>query len=466
MLAEHEGGFTPFQVELTEAVKKGENTLLVRANNERLKDGIPGLGFDWFNYGGITRDVHLVETPKTYLRDYVVQLEPGTSDRVTGWVQLDGDDLRQTVRVRIPEAGVEHRVETDSKGRAELNFAADLELWSPQSPRLYTVTVETESDEVSESLGFRSIEVKGKEILLNGEPIFLRGVNIHEEIPQRQARAYSEADARLLLGWAEELNANFVRLSHYPHNEHMVRLADEMGLLVWSEVPVYQNIDFASPVIQDKMNLMIQEMITRDRNRASVIIWSAANETYPSPERNQSLKALAERVRELDPTRLVAQASNTMDYHKDRTVVTDTAFEHFDLIAINQYFGWYKPWPSGKGEMEWVYEFDKPLIFSEFGGEALYGNTAEPKDAAHSWSEEYHEDIHEAQVKMFESMPALRGVVPWVLADFRSPGRMHPLHQQGWNRKGLLSSRGLKKKAWFVMKAYYDRMEKRWSAEP
>ncbi|WP_111640906.1 glycoside hydrolase family 2 protein [Marinimicrobium alkaliphilum] len=463
-LGEHEGGFTPFQIELTDRVIKGENSLIVRANNERIRDGIPGLGFDWFNYGGITRDVDLVETPATYIKDYKIQLKRGDLGTIAGWVQLDGANLRQTIRLSIPEAGIDKTFRTDSKGRAEINLPAELALWSPENPKLYDVQIASATDSTREKIGFRTIEVEGKEILLNGQPIFLRGINIHEEIPQRKGRAFSEADAQMLLGWAKELNSNFVRLSHYPHNEHMVRLADELGLLVWSEVPVYQHIDFASPVIQRKMDLMIREMISRDKNRSSVIIWSAANETYPSPERNAAIARLSQLVRSLDSTRLVAQASNTFEYHDDRTEITDAAFEHFDLVAINQYFGWYRPWPEQPGVMKWVSDFDKPLIISEFGGEALLGSTAEPKHAAHSWSEEYHEDIHIQQVKMFDSMPELRGVVPWILVDFRSPTRMHPVHQQGWNRKGLLSDRGLKKKAWYIMRDYYDRVQKDWEA--
>jgi beta-glucuronidase len=213
------------------------------------------------------------------------------------------------------------------------------------------------------------------------------------------------------------------------------------------------------------MNRLVQEMIARDRNRASVIIWSAANETYPSPERDRAVAELAKWVRGLDDTRLVAQASNTFEYHDDHTRVADQAFEHFDLVAINQYFGWYRQWPSARGEMQWISEFNKPLIISEFGGESLLGNTTEPRDAAHAWSEEYHKAIPIDQVKMFESMPELRGVVPWLLVDFRSPGRMHPVHQQGWNRKGLLSDRGLKKQAWYVMKDYFDKVEAAWEAE-
>ncbi len=465
LLGEHEGGFTPFQIELTDKVKTGTNSLLVRANNERIEDGIPGLGFDWFNYGGITRDVDLITVPSTYIRDYQIQLAPGTLNEISGWVQMDGEKLRQQVRIRIPEAGFETSVRTDRSGRGHFRFPAELTLWSPNNPKLYQVLLSSAEDTVTEEIGFRSIEVKGKDILLNGKPIFLRGVNIHEEIPQRQGRAYSEADARMLLGWAQELNSNFVRLSHYPHNEHMVRLADRMGLMVWSEVPVYQHIDFTSPVMQKKMDLMIREMISRDKNRSSVIIWSAANETYPSPERDQALEELAALVRSLDDTRLVAQAANIFAYYDDRTEITDKQFKHFDLVAVNQYFGWYRPWPSEPGAMKWVSEFDKPLIFSEFGGESLLGNSAGPPDAAHSWSEEYHAQIHRDQVKMFESMPELRGVVPWILLDFRSPVRMHPLHQQGWNRKGLLSDRGLKKQAWYIMRDYYDRVEQQWATD-
>lgn len=454
-IGSHEGGFTPFQFEITGKAVAGTNSLIVRTNNTRIKDGIPGLGFDWFNYGGITRDVHLVETPASFIEDYFIQLKKGSANEVSGWVKLGGDHKSQAITVSIPEIGVNYKVKTNDNGRADIKFQGKLILWSPQQPKMYKVIIRSESDSIEELIGFRTITVNETDILLNGKPVFLKGVNIHEEIPQAKRRAFSESDALQLLSWAKELGCNFVRLAHYPHNEYMVRAAEKMGLMVWEELPIYQGIDFASPVMQAKMDLMLKEMIHRDKNSCAVIIWSMSNETSLSPERYTGIANLATLCRSLDPTRLISSATDKVTYRDSTAYIRDTICRVLDVIAVNEYLGWYRTWPSRPANMKWVSDFKKPLIMSEFGGEALYGSNGMPKDAASSWSEEYQEQIYKDQVEMLQKIPFLRGTCPWILADFRSPGRMHPVYQNGWNRKGLISDRGLKKKAWYVMQQFY-----------
>lgn len=449
-LGSHEGGFTPFQFELTGRVKPGENRLLVHVNNERRKDGIPARGFDWFNYGGLTRDVDLVETPATYIQDYSLQLAPDSSRRVDGWVQLAGTAPRQPVRVRIPELGVDVRAEAGADGRASLRLEAPFALWSPSRPKLYRVEVSTPEESLQEDIGFRSIAVRGDELLLNGQPLFLRGVNFHEEIDGR--RAHSQADAQRMLEQAKRLGANFVRLAHYPYNEHLLRLADRMGLLLWQEIPVYQGIDFADAGMQGKLEAMLAEMIGRDRNRASVIIWGIANETSPGPARNAALSALAQQARRLDPTRLVSAAFYGPGFDGNTLTVADPLVASLDVVGINEYFGWYTPWPVEPEQAVWK-PFGKPLLITEFGAEARYGRHG-ADDVASAWNEEFQAEFYRKQLRMLARIPFLRGTAPWVMMDFRSPVRMHPL-QSGYNRKGLLSERGEPKLAWRVMQDYY-----------
>ena len=449
-LGSHEGGFTPFQFELTGRVKAGENRLLVHVNNERRKDGIPAQGFDWFNYGGLTRDVDLVETPATYIQDYSLQLAPDSLRRVDGWVQLAGAAPRQPVRVRIPELGVDVRAQAGADGRAPLRFEAPFALWSPSRPKLYRVEVSTPEESLQEDIGFRSIAVRGDELLLNGEPLFLRGVNFHEEIDGR--RAYSEADAQRMLERAKQLGANFVRLAHYPHSEHLVRLADRMGLLLWQEIPVYQGIDFAAAGMQDKLDAMLAEMIGRDRNRAAIIIWGIANETSPGPARNAALSALAQQTRRLDPARLVSAAFYAPGFDGGTLTVADPLVASLDVVGINEYFGWYTPWPVEPEQAVWK-PFGKPLLITEFGAEARYGRHG-ADDVASAWNEEFQAGFYRKQLRMLARIPFLRGTAPWVMTDFRSPVRMHPF-QSGYNRKGLLSERGERKLAWQVIHDYY-----------
>ncbi|WP_219339860.1 glycoside hydrolase family 2 protein [Luteimonas salinisoli] len=455
-LGSHEGGFTPFQFELTERVRDGKNRLLVHVDNERRKDGIPAQGFDWFNYGGLTRDVDLVETPATYVQDYFIQLAPDSLRRVDGWVRVAGSAPRQPVRVRIPELGVDVRAQAGADGRARIRFEAPFEPWSPERPKLYRVHVSTPDDALEEDIGFRSIAVRGDEILLNGESVFLRGVNLHEEIDGR--RAYSEADARRLLEQARQLGANFLRLAHYPHNEHLVRLADRMGLLLWQELPVYQGIDFADPDMRARLDAMLAEMIGRDRNRAAVVLWGIANETSSSPERDAALAALAQRSRRLDPTRLVGAALYGPGFDGNTLTVGDPLVDALDVVGVNEYFGWYTPWPVEPEQAVWT-PFGKPLLITEFGAEARHGHRGS-EDTASAWSEDFQAAFYRKQLRMLAGVPFLRGVAPWVLADFRSPVRLHPFqrgaHGHGYNRKGLLSEHGERKQAWQVIHDYYE----------
>jgi beta-glucuronidase len=457
LLGKHEGGFTPFQFEITNKLKEGENSIVVRVNNQRLKDGIPCLGYDWFNYGGITRDVNLIETTDSYISDYFIQLKKHSLKEVLGWVRLDGDNLSQNINIKIPELKVDYKTRTNIEGLAEIKFSMDLKLWSPETPKLYSVIIQSENDTVEDTIGFRSIETSGTKILLNGKPLFLRGINIHEENPLKAARACSESDALLLLKWAKELGCNVVRLAHYPHNENMVRLAEKMGIMVWDEIPVYQQIEFSAPGVTGKMDLMMREMVSRDKNRCGVIIWSLSNETNPSESRDKALINLTDKCRRLDSTRLITSVINDEDYKNNILNVWDTLYRHFDIISLNEYLGWYVPWQGLPGDVKWnLCCNDKPVIISEFGGEALYGSNYGPKDEAASWSEEYQEQIYKDQVKLLEKVPNLGGIFPWLLVDYRSSGRMHPVYQNGWNRKGLLSEHGDKKKAWYILKAYYD----------
>jgi beta-glucuronidase len=458
-LGSHEGGFTPFQFEITEKVRAGNNVLIVRTNNQRRADGLPALDYDWWNYGGITREVNLVETPAVFIEDYFIHLATPAGG-IEGWVQLNGSALFHQVRLSIPGLKVDKLLTPDPSGKVVFRVKAQPVLWTPDNPKLYTVIVKSGLDSVAEDIGFRDIAVRGTEILLNGRSIFLRGINFHEEIPQRGGRAYSESDALMLLTWARELGCNFVRLPHYPQNEYTVRLAEKMGIMLWEEIPIWQRIQFDDTTVKRKAMTFLSEMISRDRNRCGVIIWSLSNETAPSPVRDRFLADLAGYTRSLDPTRLIASAFNHIKYDHEKVVINDSLANALDVVGVNEYIGWYGPWRVPPDQMVWENPFGKPLIMSEFGGEALYGHHGSA-DTASSWSEEYQEKLYRDQLTMLQRIPFLRGTCPWILADFRSPSRLLPNLQDGWNRKGLLSDKGFRKKAWYVLKAWYDQLDQK-----
>jgi beta-glucuronidase len=455
-IGQHTGGFTPFEFEVTGLVRETGNSLVVRVDNQRRPEDVPTINTDWWNYGGLTRDVLLIETPATFIRDYRVQLKKDTSDVIEATVQLDGDHLRQHVVITIPEANLTAEADTDDDGVARFVISApQLDLWSPDHPRLYAVDVAAATDRIADKIGFRTIEVRGTDILLNGHPVFLRGISLHEENPLRGARAYSSADAHLLLGWAKELNCNFVRLAHYPHNEHMARVADELGLMLWEEIPVYWTIQWENPETLRNAKAQLTDLIVRDRNRASVIVWSVANETPISEARTRFLKALVGTARALDDTRLVSAA---MEIHADpangnHRIVDDPFGEFTDLLSFNEYIGWYDGLPDKLSKITWTFGYHKPVVITEFGADSLQGFHA---DALTRFSEEYQADLYRKTLDMLGRIPQWRGATPWILCDFRSPRRPLPNIQDGWNRKGLVGSNGVKKEAFFILKAYYD----------
>ncbi|QEC65815.1 beta-glucuronidase [Panacibacter ginsenosidivorans] len=459
LLGTHEGGFTPFQFEVTDKIEDGDNFIVVKADNTRYAENVPAENFDWWNYGGITRDVVLAEMNETYINDYSLQL---TNDmkNVTGYVQLNGMQTSQQVTVQIMEANLQIKIPTNSSGRATFIFPIkNIEFWSPENPQLYTIKILATSDTTTDHIGFRTIETKGKNILLNGKPIFLRGVCLHEENPMIPGRPRSKSDLKMLLSWAKELNCNYVRLTHYPHNEYMSQLADEMGLLLWEEVPVYWSIDWENNDTYESAKQQLSELIYRDKNRASVIIWSIGNETPNTDTRNKFMGDLADHVRRMDTTRLVSAALLGYIDSTKTFRMNDSLGKKLDLLSFNEYIGWYIESPAEIPQYNFAIDADKPVIISEFGAEALGGFYA---DTATRFSEEMQELFYKNQFKLISDIPALRGTSPWVLVDFRSPKRLNPIYQEGWNRKGLYTETGKKKKAFFVVKGWNDAMQKKY----
>jgi beta-glucuronidase len=452
-LCAHEGGFTPFNCDATSLLQDGANFVVIAVNDTRHADDIPSLQYDWFNYGGLTHDVRIVEVPENYIEDYSLQLQRGAGNHITGWIRTAGS---ASVTVDIPELRI-HREVAVSGGKGTFDFdASGLQRWSPENPKLYDVTLSAGSDRVADQIGFRTVEVRGTDILLNGKPIFLRGINMHDEAPTRAGRAHGDDDARTSLGWAKDLGCNFIRLAHYPHDEHTLRMADRMGLLVWSEIPLWQGIAWTAPGELEKAKHMLTEEVARDHNRAAIIFWSISNETTKSPERNALLHDLAAAARALDDTRLITSAVFQPGRPAPHTLaLDDPLIADLDVIGVNEYIGWYEGVPADADVTTFTNPFGKPVIVSEFGGDAKQGLHGA---ATQRWTEEYQEDIYKHQLPLLRKTPFIRGTAPWILKDFRSPTRHLPGIQDGFNRKGLVSNTGEKKKAWFVMQQFYADM--------
>ena len=456
-LGQHIGGFTPFQFEVTGLLKARDNFIVVKVDNKRIKEGVPTLNTDWWNYGGITRDVKLIETTATFISDYQIQLSPENPNLIEAKVTLDGDHRsRQSVQLSIPALGISTSSVTNEAGQCSFTVENEkIQYWSPDAPTLYDISLQTKDDKITDQVGFRTIKTSGADILLNGKSIFLKGISIHEESPLHGGRCNSVADAEVLLAWAKELGCNYVRLAHYPHNEHMVRAADRMGLLVWEEIPVYWTISWENEQTYVLAEQQISEVLQRDKNRASVIIWSMANETPTSAARNNFLNKLAAFTRQKDPTRLISAAleQHHLDNDPNTRTIDDPFADVVDILSFNQYIGWYDGGVEKCRRISWNIAQNKPVIISEFGAGAKYGLHG---DKTERWTEEYQEYLYEETLQMIDQIDQLSGVSPWILVDFRSPRRVLPEIQDNYNRKGLISERGEKKKAFFVLQRYYQ----------
>jgi beta-glucuronidase len=465
-VCEHEGGYTSFNCEVTAQLQAGANFVVAAVDNTRHEDNMPTLETDWWNYGGLHRSVSLIEVPDTFIAQYDLHLSRNEDSVIEGWVRLDsnfeslgkGTSDAQTgaasEEVEIPELGVKVGGKSDRFGHIGFHFKAPgLQRWSPENPKLYKVKITEGQDSITDLIGFRTIETHGTEILLNGKPVFLRGVSIHAEAPYRTGRANTDKDAETLLGWAKELGCNFVRLAHYPHDETMLRAADRMGLMVWSENPVYWALQFDNPKVLDKAEQQLDEEINTYRNHASIVLWSMANETPNTPARTKFIETEAERARALDPTRLIT-AALLVRAQGHTKIVDDKLGEALDVIGANEYIGWYEQHPETADVTDWSIAFQKPLIMSEFGGDAKAGLHGGENDR---WTEEYQANIYRHQLGMLNRIGQLRGMSPWVLMDFRSPNRPLVGIQDEFNRKGLISDQGEKKQAFFILqKAYKD----------
>jgi beta-glucuronidase len=456
-LGTHVGGFTPFYFEITGMLKEKDNSLVVKVDNKRVKEGVPTLNTDWWNYGGITREVKLVKVPVSFIINYKINLESVTSNRITGKVILDGAKEGENVTITIPELKIIQKIKAELDGIAEFSFTLKkINYWSPENPKLYRVEISTESDRLIDSVGFRTIAVIGKQVLLNNKLVFLKGISIHEDYSATGGGRVKNADeAHSLLSWAKELGCNFVRLAHYPHNEDMVRIADRMGLMVWSEIPVYWTIDWENEATFENARSQLTTNILRDQNRASIVIWSISNETPVNNSRNKFLFRLAKQAKLLDSTRLISAAMEK-HYRTDNpsiAVIEDPLAEVVDLVSFNEYIGWYDGLPEKCQQVTWSIPYNKPVFISEFGADAKYGFHG-PKDQR--WTEEFQEDLYINTLQMLDKIEGLCGMSPWILADFRSPRRVLPGIQDDYNRKGLVSEKGEKKKAFFVLKKYYD----------
>lgn len=440
----HLGASTPFTVEATRALRPGLNRIQVMVENRRRHDRVPMHHFDWFNYGGLHREVALIRLPPVFIRRATIALTPDGSFQNIDVEIVLSDAVDGAAMVAIPMLDVEVEVPvTGGNGRARI--AARPSLWSPDSPHLYDVAFSFGEDRVTDRVGFREIRVVGREIHLNGRSIFLRGACVHEDDLAR-GRVSDEADIRRRFQHARELGANFLRLAHYPHHDLVARIADELGFLLWAEVPVYWAIDFANPASYADADNQLRELIARDANRASIVIWGVGNENADTDARYRFMADLARSARAADPTRLISAACLINRVHFR---IEDRLADSLDVIGLNEYFGWYEPDFSGLERLLANSHPDKPVIISETGADARPGHRGAGRIL---FTEDWQAEFHRRQFELIARTPYVCGYAAWLLYDFRSERRQTGF-QRGFNRKGLIADDKETKKLAFAMLA-------------
>ena len=444
-ICKHEGGSTPFMWDVTEYLEK-ENRILIVSDNTRNHLFVPTENTDWFNYSGVYRDIELVALPTEYLKDLKVNLVPH-SDFSQIRIAAEASADSGIVTVEIPELQIATSMEIQN-GKGEIVVEARPNLWSPETPILYDVTATFGQDKVVDRVGFREISVEGRDILLNGKKLFLRGVSVHED-SQFTGKALRDEERLTIIRTAKELGANYLRLAHYPHHENMAKLCDEQGILLWEEIPVYWAIAFDNPATYNNARNQLEELMCRDFNRASVIIWSVGNENLDSDDRFRFMGNLADFAHQYDNTRMVSAACLV---DGETLSIKDRLAEKLDIIGVNEYIGWYSPNFEELPQLMNNSNPTKPVIISEFGADATPGLHGSADDKG---TEECQESIYRKQIEVIRQIPYIKGITPWILFDFRCPRRTAAI-QGYYNRKGLVSSdRTYYKPAFSVLQSFY-----------
>jgi beta-glucuronidase len=462
IIGTHDGASTPCNADISDVIET-ENRIVVVADARRSHTRIPMENTDWFNYGGIYRDVYLVRLPPVFIKDWFVRLAPdGSYSTILADITIASADGSQTnttafangtALIKIPELSIKQEIAIKD-GQGEAKIFARLELWSPGNPKLYDVSVSFNSggdigDVVNDRIGFREIKAKGHEIFLNGKKIFLRGVCVHED-HFALGKTTTEEIIRQTIRDLKEMKGIYLRLAHYPHDARFAKIADEEGVLLWEEVPVYWAVAFDNPGTYADAENQLSELIQRDRNRASVIIWSVGNENVDSDSRLAFMSKLAQKAKTLDGSRLVSAAC-LIDH--DKLKIQDRLVDFLDVIGINEYYGWYDPDFEKLPKILANSNPEKPVLICEFGGDARLGQRGSVDEL---WTEDKQKRLYEQQVETFKKCPYIAGTTPWILYDFRCPRRLNR-YQEGFNRKGLIDAdRKSRKPAFYVMQKFYE----------
>lgn len=458
-LGEHIGPHLPFEFDVTDlATPCSKHRLVIAVDNtlrwmslppgqaRREEDragfglGYPDVPYDFFPYGGIHRSISLAALPTIHISDIRVQTDySGSAGLINFECRVAPAEASCTLRVKVGEQQAEFPVK-DGFARGSLQLEA-VRLWSHNDPHLYDVSWELlgEGEEPIDSyclpVGVRKVEVCGDQLLLNGKPVHLKGFGKHEDFPIL-GKAWAPAVAVKDFDLMRWIGANSFRTSHYPYADEMLSLADRLGFLVISETPFVSLSDrLYTDEMLDKAQLVIRELIGRDYNHPSVIMWSLANEPYVETDAGEHFfRSMAECARSEDATRPIM-------YVAHEGPEQNRGAEHFDLLGVNKYFGWYHETGDIDGSLPklkcCLEEFHEhcggPILLAEFGADAVAGLHSDPPVL---FSEEYQAETIVKQYELVKDIPWIIGAHIWNFADFKTA---QTINRVGGNKKGIFT---------------------------
>ena len=475
-IGEHDGGYTAFTMEVTRELL-AENRLLMLVNCSRQADDVPGVIHDWFHDGGIHRPVRLFYRPAVYVRDLAVSIAlNGDQVQISIRVLVDGSsrDCRHPVTVRFtdPETGRDlltsqvQAVAGSWESTTTVLPRAQVRLWQPAAPFQYRVTATLGNDSWTDEVGLREVRTRGRDLLLNGEPIILRGVGVWMEDPQRGIFSLGPEATVKTMAILRDLNCNFARAGHRPQSREFVRACDQVGILVWMEVPAYWLPDMQKPARSRRALKALDEMLCEHRNAASVILWSIGNEcAWHDKNAEQSnvpyFVEAADFCHEQDPSRLVTYTGGIEGVGTEKFAEANppALLEKLDVIGVNSYSGINDGAEPGKREefpdqetkLRAASVLGKPVILAEAGIDAVLG------EKGFDFGEERQAGYHAKLQELFHKLSAagvLQGMCLFVLNDFKTPIKLGRF-QKGYNRKGLITEKLEPKPAYAIVRDGY-----------
>jgi beta-glucuronidase len=452
-VAHHVGGYLPFEADISSFVQAGnEVRITIGVNNELTNETIPpgsietgadgtrrqSYFHDFYNYAGLARSVWLYSTPRTFVRDITVRTDVQGS---RGIVDVAVDATAGEPRVSLFDA--DGAVVVSAQGATVRLEVADAHLWQPGEGYLYTLRVDLlEGDDSGDRyelpVGIRTVEVRGQEFLINGEPFYFRGFGKHEDSAFR-GKGHDNTLMVHDFGLMRWMGANSFRTAHYPYAEEVLEYADRHGIVVIGETPAVglnlglgggifgrgSRLSFSSEMFNDRTRdahaQSIRELIARDKNHPSVVMWCLVNEPDATEDGSRPyFEPLVSLARQLDPTRPITYTNEPR-----ASATCDRIVDLFDVVSLNRYNGWYinggdlkTAGTQLRDELrEWAQAYDKPILITEYGADTISGLHSV---LTQPWSEEYQHDFLATYHTVFDGIDAVVGEHVWNFADFQT----------------------------------------------